>query len=169
MAVPLIAVAAALGVKHFRSEASTAAQARLVLEGIRSSAFKQNGLEWQSIAEGKVGPNSLDAIEEGSASMHRGFRLLIEAGWGTYVHEVDHLLDIHTQAVREEFTLLAAGREEAASKIDEERVDRGNRRDPVAAASLPSQPPAGARQHPCARGSRTAGGGHEPHCSRPGV
>jgi diguanylate cyclase (GGDEF)-like protein len=123
VAVPLIAVAAALGVKHFRSEASTAAQARLVLEGIRSSAFKQNGLEWQSIAEGKVGPNSLDAIEEDSASMHRGFRLLIEAGWGTYVHEVDHLLDIHTQAVREEFTLLAAGREEAASKIDEERVD----------------------------------------------
>ncbi|MEA2468972.1 MAG: hypothetical protein QOJ57_3098, partial [Thermoleophilaceae bacterium] len=123
VAVPLVAIAAALGVAHFQKDATDTAQARLLLENIRANAYKQSALEWRAIAEGEVGASSVRAIDKGSVEMNHDVALLADDGWAAEAHDLHALLEAHTEAVRDEFALLEAGREQAASKVDEERVD----------------------------------------------
>ena len=54
LCVPVIAVAAMLAIAHFRGEADRQREATLVLSQLRADAYRQNGLEWQAIAEGEL-------------------------------------------------------------------------------------------------------------------
>jgi diguanylate cyclase (GGDEF)-like protein/PAS domain S-box-containing protein len=91
---------------------------------LEAQANRLSSLEWEAIAESRVEPESAEEVERTLTGMRRSIEgLPAEARGSRDVQVLQAQLMRYRSALREEFTLLSAGRFEEARELDEARVD----------------------------------------------
>ncbi len=112
-------VAAAIGIGHFRRQASVQTQGRLVLAEAHADANREDGLEWRAIAQRSVSPATLREVATIRAQARTDMAQLSTADRGG----VGEAFDRYSDAVGPELTLLAVERPRAAAQVDDTETD----------------------------------------------
>ena len=127
LAALLVALGAALGIAELRGDADADRRASLLLEDLKTQAYRLSSLEWQAVAEGRLDPELDEEARDARGQMVRSLDEIAQLDprgeEERRLRRVEAAFRAYDEALDEEFRLLAAGRLEEAEAVDEERVD----------------------------------------------
>jgi diguanylate cyclase (GGDEF)-like protein len=122
--IPVTALGTALGITQIRGQASAARDAQLLLVEVQAQANAQNAAEWKAIAKKTFDVRTLGALDAGFKRMDADLaRLALDPAEATDAGGIRTIVNVYAGAVRDELALLARGKDAAAERVDEERVD----------------------------------------------
>jgi diguanylate cyclase (GGDEF)-like protein len=122
--IPATAIATAAGIAQIRAQAGAARDAQLLLVEVQAQANAQNAAEWKAIAGKSFDRRTLGALDAGFRRIDADLaRLALDSAETTDAGAIRTIVEVYATAVRDELALLARGRDAAAERVDEERVD----------------------------------------------
>jgi diguanylate cyclase (GGDEF)-like protein len=118
-----VGAGAFLSIRHFRTISACNTSALQALTDVRADVNYRNALEWQAIAQEKIGPDTIRQLDVQAAGVVADIDRFGALKGVDEAARINGAFAAYAAAVSTEFRLLQAGRVEEAKEVDEAQVD----------------------------------------------